>query len=644
MSTPLRILHLEDSPDDVELVERALAQQGVPCTIEVVGSRADFERALEATAHDLILSDYRLTGFDGAEALRIAGRRAPELPFILVADTIGEEAAIEIMLGGAADVVFKERMSRLGPAVRRAIEVAAKRRARRKSEQALQASEEHYRMLFLNNPHPMWIYDRKSLGLLAVNQAAIDLYGYTVEEFLRMTIKDLRPAADVPSLLEHVAKPRSDFSPVAEWRHVRKDGTIMTVEVASHTLPFAGRDAVLVQVHDVTARKQLEAQFRQAQKMEAVGRLAGGVAHDFNNLLTVVLGHSEMLAMRPGLEPDIAEDLSEIEQAGLRAAQLTRQLLAFSRQQVLQLEVVDLNQVVLGMDKMLRRLIGAVDLRIVAGDGLGKVKADQAQIEQVVMNLVINARDAMPTGGRLTIATGNVVLDEAHAAEGDGLSPGPYVRLAVTDDGVGMDGETRARIFEPFFTTKEIGIGTGLGLSTVYGIVKQSGGHIAVHSEVGRGSTFEIHLPRVAEEAVEQASPAAAEPVGGSETILVIEDDALVRKTVTRALRRHGYTVLEAGSHAEAIAAVESRDGEPRIALILSDVVMHGMGIAELTERLRASQSDVPILYMSGYADRAMSHQGVLAPNSAFMQKPFSVQGLLERVRGMLGEDRASAA
>lgn len=646
MSTPLRVLHLEDSPDDVELIQRALAKDGIPCAFEVVSSQIDFEAALKSPAFDLILSDYRLSAFDGIDALRIASARAPQLPFILVSGTIGEEAAIEMMRGGATDYVLKDRLSRLAPAVRRALEEAKERRARKQSEQALRASEEHYRLLFLNNPHPMWIFDRTTLGMLAVNQATIELYGYTVEEFLRMTLKDIRPAEDVAALLEEVSKPRSDLTTASEWRHKRKDGTIMTVEVASHTLPFVGRDAVLVLVHDITARKELEAQFRQAQKMEAVGRLAGGVAHDFNNLLTVILGHSEMLAMRPGLDAGTVEGLSEIAQAGTRASQLTRQLLAFSRQQVLQPEVMDLNGVILQMDRMLRRMIGEdIDLLTSVGDDLGSIMADPGQLEQVLMNLVVNARDAMPVGGKLTIETANVTLDESSLRGREGFAPGAFVRLAVTDDGVGMDAETQARMFEPFFTTKAVGLGTGLGLSTVHGIVRQSGGFIDVYSEVKRGTTFKIYLPRVEGVATTAALEVVTAAVGGSETILVIEDDHLVRKTVTQALRLHGYEVLEAGSRTEAFAICDGQNGgRARIRLILSDVVMPGMGVAELAERLRAHHADVPILYMSGYTDQAMSHQGVLSGNSAFIQKPFSVHRLLEKVREMLGEEHASAA
>jgi PAS domain S-box-containing protein len=514
------------------------------------------------------------------------------------------------------------------------------------AEQALRDSEQRYRMLFLNNPHPMWVYDRDTLGFLAVNQAAIELYGYSVEEFLGMSLRDIWPPDEVSALLDEAARPRSDLNPPRELRHVRKDGTFLNVEISSHILEFAGRDAALVLVHDVTGRKHLEAQLRQAQRMDAIGRLAGGVAHDFNNLLTSILGHSQLLGTRREMDPAMVEGLGEIEKAALRATALTRQLLAFSRRQVMQPRVLDLNAVIVDMDRLLRRLIGEdIDLRTLPAEDLGRIKADPGQIEQALVNLVVNARDAMPSGGKLTIETSNVTLARGYAQGRDACS-GPCVRLAVSDSGVGMDTETLVRIFEPFFTTKETGRGTGLGLSTVHGIVRQSGGHIEVFSEPGRGTAFQLFFPRVEASEIENVpAPSAARPKPGTETLLVIEDDDLVRRTVTKSLRIYGYTVIETADREDALAHCEaaSRRGAP-IDLILSDVVMPGMGLEELITRLRATHPRAPILYMSGYSDRAMGHQGMPDPNAAFLQKPFSIDALLAKVRELLDDPRANAA
>lgn len=364
---------------------------------------------------------------------------------------------------------------------------------RKLAETALRGSEGRYRLLFECNPFPMWVYDVESLAFLAVNEAAVNRYGYSSEEFLSMTIKDIRPLEDVATLLDSLTQGSSGRNESGEWRHRKKDGTTIDVEITSYPLSFAGREARLVLANDITERKQAEdalhrseEQLRQSQKMEAVGKLAGGVAHDFNNLLTAITGHSEMCLRRLKAEDPLYRRVEQIKKAGDRAAALTRQLLAFSRKQILQPEVIDLNQIVVELNKMLQRLIGEdIDLLLGLGPDLGKVKADPNQLGQVLMNLSVNARDAMPKGGKLTIETSNVHLSEEFATNHISVPAGHYVMLAVSDSGCGMDSETQARIFEPFYTTKDVGKGTGLGLSTVYGIVQQSGGSIWVYSEIG---------------------------------------------------------------------------------------------------------------------------------------------------------------
>ncbi len=392
---------------------------------------------------------------------------------------------------------------------------------------------------------------------------------------------------------------------------------------------------------EVEDRKRLETQLLHAQKMDAVGRLAGGVAHDFNNLLTIITGYSELLLA--GLRPDepLRGLAAEITRAGERAASLTRQLLAFSRQQVVAPKVLDLNAIVADVGKMLQRLIGE-DVVLATGlaPSLGRVKADPTQMEQVLLNLAVNARDAMPQGGRLTIETDDVELDEAYAHTHPEVQPGRYVLLAVSDTGCGMTEEVKARIFEPFFTTKELGKGTGLGLATVYGVVKQSGGSIAVYSEVGRGTTFKMYLPRLAPEAEAPRAGTGASPAPrGSETVLLVEDEGGVRALARHALEASGYTVREASNGAEALRLSEQH-GEP-IRLLVTDVVMPGMGGRELHARLAARHPGLKVLFMSGYTDDAVFRHGILEANVPFLQKPFTVDALARKVREALDQPAA---
>jgi PAS domain S-box-containing protein len=400
---------------------------------------------------------------------------------------------------------------------------------------------------------------------------------------------------------------------------------------------------VVEYIRDITARQQAEEalrrseeQLRQAVKMEAVGCLAGGVAHDFNNILTAVTGYCELLLTKPDFEDPVRQDVKHILAAAEQAASLTRQLLAFSRKQVLQPQRLDLNQVVDNLDKMLGRIIGEdIELVTVLGPELGPVMADPGQIEQVIMNLAVNARDAMPQGGKLTIETANADLDEAYRQSRVQVQPGPYVMLAVSDNGVGLDQKSQDRIFEPFFTTKELGKGTGLGLSTVYGIIKQSGGYIWVYSEPGKGTTFKIYLPRLkAPGELPQVSQVQDRCEGGAETILLVEDEEQVRRVTGRILARHGYTVLESVSGCDALAV--SREHAGPIHLMLTDAVMPGMSGQELAEKLKFRRPEMKVLFMSGYTENAIVHHGVLDPEIAFIQKPFRSDTLACKVREML--------
>jgi PAS domain S-box-containing protein len=525
-----------------------------------------------------------------------------------------------------------------GGKVSRIVGVAEDITERKHAEEEVRRSERRYRLLFDSNPQPMWVFDLETLRFLEVNGAAVQHYGYSREEFLSMTIKDIRPAEDIPTLVQTLAAPVAGLEKAGAWKHRKKDGSLIAVEITLHQLTFAGRSAELTLVNDITERKQLEEQLRQAQKMEAVGRLAGGVAHDFNNLLTVINGYSDLTLKRLPAEDPLRRNVEEVKRAGEHAANLTRQLLAFSRKQVLQPMIINLNEAVRETEKLLRRLIGEdVELRAALEPGLGSVKADPGQIEQVLMNLAVNARDAMPRGGKLTIGTENVYLDEEYAARHVSVAPGRYVMLAVSDTGTGMDEQTQARIFEPFFTTKEQGKGTGLGLSTVYGIVKQSGGHVWVYSEVGRGTTFKVYLPRADEGAREDRETAGpAEGLGGTETILLAEDDELVRTMIRAILSDLGYKVLTAANGTGALSICERTEGAA-IHLLLTDVVMPGMSGRELAAHLARLRPEMRVLFMSGYTDDAIVHHGVLDEGVNFIQKPFAPDALARKVREVLG-------
>jgi PAS domain S-box-containing protein len=491
----------------------------------------------------------------------------------------------------------------------------------------------------------MWVYDVETLSFLAVNAAVVHRYGYSEKEFLTLTIKDIRPAEEVLALLENISIASVDPNHSRQCRHQKKDGTVIDVEISSHSLNFAGRRAKLVLANDITERKRAEEalhrseeQLRQALKMEAVGKLAGGVAHDFNNLLTAITGHSEMCLRRLTPDNSLYHHIDQIKKSGDRATGLTRQLLAFSRKQILQPEILDLNHIVIELSKMLQRLIGEdIDLRIQLAVELGSVKADPNQLEQVLMNLVVNARDAMPKGGKLTIETSNVHLGEEFADSHMSVPPGHYVMLAVSDSGCGMDAQTQARIFEPFFTTKEVGKGTGLGLATVYGIVRQSEGSIWVYSEVGRGTTFKIYLPFV-DASVPQVVTKTEndELLRGTETVLLVEDEEVVREMATEILRDCGYHVLKAHHPQEALDLAADYEGE--IHLMLTDVVMPLMSGRQLAEQLMPVRPDMKVLYMSGYTDDAIVHHGVLEEGTAFIAKPFSIDSLTLKLREMLDD------
>ena len=519
MKTPLRLLQLEDDTVDADLITATLTEGGIPCQSQLVETRQAFVAALKEGRMDLILADYSIPGFDGMTALTLARQHCPDVPFLFVSATIGEELAIDAMHQGATDYVLKQRLGRLVPSVQRALRELDDRNERKRAEEALRQSEK---------------------------------------------------------------------------------------------------------------------QFRQSQKMEAVGRLAGGIAHDFNNLLTVIMGYSQVLLTELGPQHPLRGKIDETLKAGERAATLIRQLLTFSSKQSLDPKILSLNTAVTSLESLLRRLIGE-DIQLVSklDPTNGRLRADQAQLEQVLVNLVVNARDAMPKGGTLTIETAQVELTRSPVYHLTPLPPGPYVRLAVSDTGCGMDRMTQSHIFEPFFTTKGEGKGSGLGLSTVFGIVTQSGGAIDVTSRVGHGTRFDLYFPSVESDILTTApTQPLGQPQRGTETILLVEDEPSVRTLVRDELRKLGYRVVEAKNGVEACLLATQQAAS--LQLLLTDVVMPGMGGRELAQHLSVIKPDLRTLFISGYMDDVGIMAGQEEGTSSFLQKPFTPEVLGRAVRTLL--------
>lgn len=638
---PIHILHLEDDPADAELVQAKLEAAGLTCQITHVQTRAEFEEALRQGNVEIILADFHLPMYDGMSALHLAQKVCPDVPFIFVSGTLGEDAAIEGLTEGATDYVLKQKLSRLVPAVKRALQEAENWRERQRAEEELrklsQAVAQSANMIVITDIQGRIEY---------ANPRFTETTGYTLDEALGQTTQILKSGHTPPEVYQQLW---ATITAGKEWRgefyNKKKSGELYW-ESASIS-PIKNADGVITHFlavkEDITERKRaeetrakLEDQLRHAQKMESIGRLAGGVAHDFNNMLTVIQGYCALMQDQiPAGDPLLA-DLNQIRRASERASTLTRQLLAFSRQQVLAPTVLDLNELVANLQKMLGRLIGEdITLSTVLQPGLWSIIADPGQMEQVIMNLVVNARDAMPTGGQIILETDNVYIDANYAQTHLEVPIGPCVLLVITDTGHGMDKPTLARIFEPFFTTKEQGKGTGLGLATVYGIVKQSGGHITVYSEPGQGTTFKIYLPAT-ESPATPLTPPPTQPAAraGTETILLVEDDEMVRHLVQRELQAKGYTVMEASSGDKALALVKRHKGE--IDLLLTDVVMPQMSGRELAEQLKELYPQIKVLFISGYTSDSVVRRGLLTAEIEFLPKPFSLGKLASKIREVL--------
>ena len=512
----------------------------------------------------------------------------------------------------------------------------------------LSAAEQRYRRLAENAPDIVFRYELSPPArFVYVNPTVAAVTGYAPEEFYAdpdLALKITHP--EDRGLMETLLRGGYASGSTITMRYLHKNGKVLWIEqrimfVRDSEGQLLGIDGI---ARDISERRQLEEQLRQSQKMEAIGRLAGGVAHDFNNLLVVINGYSDLILNEYEVASPIREKLTAVRKAGEHAAALTRQLLAFSRRQLVNPQVIDINSVVESNAKILRRIIGEdIELFAVLDPDVKSIKADSSQIEQILMNLAVNARDAMAQGGTLTIKTGNVRLDESDANEDFPISAGDYVMLEMSDTGSGMDAATKSQIFDPFFTTKEVGRGTGLGLSIVYGIVKQSDGYIRVDSEPGKGASFKVCFPRVGDaRAVSAPASISASSPRGSETILIVEDDSGVRQLVSTVLQSAGYQVLECGNGDEALLMF--RENENRVGLVLTDLVMPEMSGVVLADKLKAINPLIRVLYMSGYADDAVIRHGYLDTGNPFIQKPFSAAKLLEVVREVLNRRAAGSA
>jgi two-component system, cell cycle sensor histidine kinase and response regulator CckA len=629
---------IEDSPADAELIVDALEHGGYDVVSERVESADPMRTALQRTTWDVVLSDYSLPTFSGVAALEVLQASGCDVPFLIVSGTVGEETAVDALRAGAQDFLLKGSLSRLIPAIARGLADVRARQERGRAVDDLRRSEAQYRSLV--DRAVFGLYRTNGDGLfLTVNPALIAMLHYdSAEELLRVNLDDIYQDASARQvLLGRLTHERGITGEEVIWR--TKTGQLIRVRWSASFIDALNVSAPVYEVfvEDVTERVLLAEQLRQSQKMEAIGQLAGGVAHDFNNLLTAILSHADFALEELAPAHPANQHVAEIRLASESAAALTRQLLAFSRRQVLQLQSLDLNTVVTRVESLLRRIIGEhIALISRLESTLPCVSADPGQIEQILMNLCVNARDAMPAGGQLTIETASVELDAAYVRGHGGVVAGAHVMLAVSDTGTGMDAATQARVFEPFFTTKDRGEGTGLGLATVYGIVKQSRGSIWIYSEVGHGTTFKIYLPCV--ETTEQVAPpgprVASAAVHGNETILVADDQRGIRAVIRAALIRYGYTVLLASDGVEALRIV-SEHADP-IHLLLTDVVMPAMSGCELVSRMRHTHPNVKVLYTSGYTDDAIVRHGILEPDAQFLEKPFTPQALVKRIREVL--------
>ena len=640
MPEPLRFLVVDDAPEHARMVEAFIRSTDAwaDAHVRIATTYDEALAAFKDHRFDVAFFDYLLGARDGLSLLREIRQNGIDTPVVVLTGRGAEDVAVEAMKKGAADYLSKANLTveALERTIRHALALHAEERQRWHAEAALRASEERFRALVENSSDALLLIDAEG-RITYLSPSSVRHLGWTAEQMVGRSIFDFLHPDDRElvgvRMAETLGHPGKTI--VEQVRFLHADGSWRIMAGGGvNRLADPAVAGIVVNVRDITDRRKLEEQLRQAQKMEAVGQLAGGVAHDFNNLLTAILGYCQLMLDEIPEEDPLRLDLLEIQAAGDRAASLTRQLLAFSRRQMLQPQVVDINMLVTQLEKLLRRLISEdVELVTALASDLRQVTVDPASVEQILVNLAVNARDAMPTGGRLTIETANVERDDTYAETHVAMRPGPYVMLAVSDTGAGIDAATRARVFEPFFTTKEQGKGSGLGLATVYGMVKQSGGYIWVYSELGHGTMFKVYLPPTAAPSVAQPAANASAGAPGWETVLLVEDEDAVRALAREVLRRHGYVVLEARHGVDAVRVAERHTDD--IHLLVTDVVMPHMGGRDLAERLGAARPKMKTLFMSGYTDHALLPED-LTPGAEFLQKPFTPEVFARRVRRIL--------
>ena len=638
MADPLRVLLVEDSPDDALLLERALREWGHDTQMTRVETAEEMLDALATSSWEVVLADHKLPRFGAMEALKVLQGSGRDLPFIVVTGTVGEERAAELLRAGAHDFILKDRLTRLGPAVEREIREAQHREERRRAQAELERARARYRALIESASDAVFVLGPDG-EIRYSSPAAGDILGRPPEELVGMNGLDLVDARDRDRVAEELAAVVEESGTRrAEYRVVHPDGKVRHVEsVATNLLQKEGVAGVVVNTRDLTERKELEAQLLQAQKMEAVGRLAGGIAHDFNNLLTIVTGNTEMLLARVDPDSEDAGELSEVLSASQRASALTRQLLTFSRHQDGEPRVVDLGAVVRGLSGMLQRLIGEdVVLNVDADREPGWVRADPTQLEQIIINFAVNAREVMPKGGRVEVTVRRLAqlgLPDVDPSNHD------WVELAFEDTGPGVPEEIRDQIFEPFFSTKEMG--TGLGLSTAYGIVKQSGGYIRLENASPNGARFVVALPEAEapEDTPLRVSPDSYSAAPAEARILLVEDNENVRGVARKILEREEHAVIEAGSGEEALRILAE---DTEFDLVISDLIMPGMRGQELADRIRGVCPGVPILFISGYSGDEYLDSVASAAGASFLEKPFTPNELARKVRAVLTQLRES--
>ncbi len=662
MTPPLRVLIVEDSEDDMLLMLRELRRGGYAVDFLRVETAAAMQSALNEQSWDIVIADYSLPSFSAPKALQLLQSLKLDLPFIIVSGKIGEEIAVAAMKAGAHDYLIKGNLVRLVPAVERELREATERQKRHRAEQALRESEERYRLLFESNPNPMWVFDLETSAFLAVNEAMIAHYGYSKDDFLRMTIADLR----LPEDLEDRAAPQqtqagfaselflTDLSNQNESdteftepsgvkrntttleKHVKQDGTTIDVEIVSHTFSFLGKPASLALVNDITEKKQLEAQLLRVQRLESLGTLASGIAHDFNNILTPILAASQLLPlMLTNLNDQNRGLLTLIEESTKRGANLIKQILAFARGVEGERLPLKIQPMLLEVLQVIRQTFPKnieIESHLPAHD-LPSVSADATQLHQVLMNLCVNARDAMPDGGKLTLSAKQQQVDKSDARKFLEARVGAYMVITVRDTGTGIPEKLRERIFDPFFTTKEQGKGTGLGLSTVLGIVKDHEGFIQVESEMGQGSCFKVFLPTVA--ATGHAERESLNCLSANqERILIVDDEPLIRQVAQTMLESHNYQAICAGDGLEAIALYKQH--QESIKVVLVDMMMPSMDGIALLRELQQINPGVRAVAMSGLLSNSQIPKEVGSGVKAFLSKPYTTQALLNAMQQAL--------